>query len=56
MSIHFLMEMVLSKSMWLESFWNNIFFIFIIFSLKIFVGWFCFWQGIYRKKLINWSK
>ncbi|MEF9957330.1 MAG: hypothetical protein RR677_09600 [Acinetobacter sp.] len=40
--------MALSKVMWLQYFWQNSSFIFLIFSLKIFVGWFYFWQRIYR--------
>jgi hypothetical protein len=47
-SVNFLVPLVLSKSMWLEYFWKNAFFIFLIFSLKIFVGWFYFWQRVYR--------
>jgi hypothetical protein len=47
-SLDFVVVMVLSKQMWLEYFWKNAFFIFLIFSLKIFVGWFYFWQSVYR--------
>lgn len=42
--------MALSKVMWLDNFWRNSFFIFIIFSLNIFIGWFYFWKRIYINK------
>jgi hypothetical protein len=46
--IEALAPLVLSKVMWLQYFWLNASFIFIIFCLKIFLGWFYFWQSIYR--------